>query len=68
MSNSSDRKGRFLANNSQLLVPLIAILLLVIFNLIRDPSFFSVGLAANNNGDPVLQGNLISILNGARNW
>ena len=65
MSKSSYRKGRFLANNSQLLVPLIAILLLVIFNLIRDPSFFSVGLAANNNGDPVLQGNLISILNGA---
>ncbi len=50
---------------SQLLVPLIAILLLVVFNLIRDPSFFSVGLATNNNGDPVLQGNLISILNGA---
>lgn len=55
----------FFANNSQLLIPLIAILILVIFNLIRDPGFFSVGIAANNNGDPVLQGNLISILNGA---
>ena len=55
----------FFANNSQLLIPLIAILLLVIFNLIRDPGFFSVGISANNNGDPVLQGNLISILNGA---
>lgn len=50
---------------SQLLVPLIALLALVIFNLIRDPSFFSVGMTTNNNGDPVLQGNLISILNGA---
>ena len=50
---------------SQLLVPLIAIVLLVIFNLFRDPGFFSVGIATNNNGDPVLQGNLISILNGA---
>ena len=63
------RKGKsakqFLANYSQLLVPLIAILLLVVFNLFRDPSFFSVGIATNNNGDPVLQGNLISILNGA---
>ena len=55
----------FFTNNSQLLVPLIAILLLLIFNLIRDPSFFSIGVATNNNGDPVLQGNLISILNGA---
>ena len=59
------KQKRFLANYSQLLIPLIAILLLVIFNLIRDPSFFSVGMSANNNGDPVLQGNLISILNGA---
>ncbi len=50
---------------TQLLVPLIALLLLVLFNLIRDPSFFSVEMTANNNGDPVLTGNLISILNGA---
>lgn len=59
------KTSQFFANNSQLLIPLIAILLLVIFNLIRDPSFFSVGLTTNNNGNPVLQGNLISILNGA---
>ena len=59
------KQKRFLANYSQLLIPLIAILLLVVFNLFRDPSFFSVGLSTNNNGDPVLQGNLISILNGA---
>ena len=59
------KKKSFFANNSQLLIPLIAILLLVIFNLFRDPGFFSVGLSTNNNGDPVLQGNLISILNGA---
>ena len=59
------KTSQFFVNNSQLLIPLIAILLLVIFNLIRDPSFFSVGITANNNGDPVLQGNLISILNGA---
>ncbi len=59
------KTSQFFAKNSQLLIPLIAILLLVIFNLIRDPGFFSVGISANNNGDPVLQGNLISILNGA---
>jgi len=49
----------------QLLVPLLSILLIVVFNLIRDPSFFSVGMSTNNLGNPVLAGNLISILNGA---
>ena len=62
---NKEKTSQFFAKNSQLLIPLIAILLLVIFNLIRDPSFFSVGIAANNSGDPVLQGNLITILNGA---
>ena len=59
------KKSTFFAYYSQLLIPLIAIALLVIFNLFRDPSFFSVSIASNNRGDPVLQGNLISILNGA---
>jgi len=49
----------------QLLIPMIAILLLLVFNLIRDPGFFSIELAANNNGDPVFKGNLVTILNGA---
>jgi len=50
---------------AQLLVPLLSILLIVVFNLLRDPSFFSVGMSTNNLGNPVLTGNLISILNGA---
>ena len=58
-------KSKHKSNLSQLLVPLFALLALVLFNLIRDPGFFSVELSANNNGDPVLKGNLISILNGA---
>ena len=49
----------------QLTIPIIAILLLVIFNLIRDPSFFSIEITQNNNGNMVLAGNLISIINGA---
>lgn len=65
MTKAKSGKAGFLSNYSQLLIPLIAIVLLVIFNLFRDPGFFSVGIAANNNGFPVLQGNLISILNGA---
>ncbi len=49
----------------QLTIPIISILLLVVFNLIRDPSFFSIGIMHNNDGNIVLAGNLISIINGA---
>ena len=49
----------------QLTIPLIAIALLGIFNLFRDPSFFSIDLSHNSDGNIVLAGNLISIINGA---
>jgi len=58
-------KRIFKGGLGQLTIPLIAIALLVIFNLIRDPSFFSIELTLNNNGNTVLSGNLISIINGA---
>ena len=51
--------------SSQLIIPVIALLILVVFNLIRDPSFFSIKISTNNLGNKVLTGNLISILNGA---
>lgn len=51
--------------SSQLIIPIFALLLIVIFNLIRDPSFFSIGINTNTDGNPVLAGNLISILNNA---
>ena len=50
---------------SQLGVPLFALLLIVVFNLIRDPGFFSLSITVNNAGNSVLAGNVISILNGA---
>jgi len=50
---------------SQLVIPLFSLLLLIIFNLIRDVGFFSISIVKNNQGYPVLSGNLISILNGA---
>ena len=53
------------SRHSQLIVPLLSILLLVVFNLIRDPSFFSIEITTNNLGNTVLSGNLISIFNGA---
>ena len=61
------KNGRKLsfAGLGQLTIPLIAIALLVVFNLIRDPGFFSIGISHNNNGNAVLSGNIISIINGA---
>ncbi len=59
------KKNGFFARNAQLIVPLLSILALIVFNLFRDPSFFSISLSVNNSGNTVLTGNLISILNGA---
>ena len=59
------KSGDFLKKNSQLLIPVIALAILVIFNLFRDPSFFSIELGYTQEGSPVLLGNLISILDNA---
>ena len=50
---------------SQLAIPLIALTLLLLFNLIRDPSFFDIRVLVNNNGNKVLSGNIISIIDSA---
>lgn len=50
---------------SQLVIPLFALFLIVVFNLIRDVGFFSINITKNNLGNTVLSGNIISILNGA---
>ncbi len=50
---------------SQLMIPLVALLLLIFFNMIRDIRFFSIYITVNNDGNSVLSGNLISILNSA---
>jgi simple sugar transport system permease protein len=49
----------------QLLIPLVALGILIVFNLIRDVSFFSVTMRVNNSGNIVLAGNLISIIDTA---
>ncbi|MBQ9196100.1 MAG: ABC transporter permease [Clostridia bacterium] len=49
----------------QLLIPLIALAILLLFNLIRDPGFYSISLAVNNSGNKVLTGNVISIIDSA---
>ena len=61
------KKKSFLerAGLGQLVIPLVALAILLVFNLIRDPGFFAIGMAVNNAGNQVLTGNLISILDSA---
>lgn len=46
----------------QIFIPLAALLLLALFNLIMDPSFFKITLGYNSAGNPVLSGYLMTIL------
>lgn len=46
----------------QLFIPIAALLILAIFNLIADPSFYKISLGYNSVGDPVLSGYLMTIL------
>ncbi|WP_455529931.1 ABC transporter permease [Ruminococcus sp.] len=46
----------------QIFIPIAALIILAIFNFIVDPSFFKITLGHNSEGDPVLSGNLISII------
>ena len=47
---------------NQLFIPIAALLLLAVFNLIADPSFFKITLGYNSAGYPVLSGYLMTIL------
>ena len=46
----------------QLFIPVAALLILAVFNLIMDPSFFKITLGYNSAGNPVLSGYLITSL------
>ena len=60
------KKGSKKANGlGQLIIPLTALVLLLLFNLFRDPNFFSIKIAVNNDGNSVLSGNLITIIDNA---
>jgi len=52
-------------SQSQLIIPLFALFLVIVFNVFRDLSFFSISVIRNNYGNLVLSGNIISILHGA---
>lgn len=49
----------------QLFIPLAALALLILFNLIGDPSFFAITIKENSAGNRVLTGNVISVLDNA---
>ena len=46
----------------QIFIPIAALLILAVFNLIADPSFYNITLGYNSAGNPVLSGYLITIL------
>ena len=48
--------------HNQLFIPLVALVLLVVFNLATDPGFFKVSLEPNSSGNLVLSGNLITMI------
>ena len=47
---------------NQMFIPFAALSILLLFNLIVDPSFFKITLGYNNVGDPVLSGYLMTVL------
>ena len=60
VKNKSANKHGFMSNlfHNQIFIPIVALLLLALFNLILDPSFFKIALGYNSAGDPVLTGYL----------
>ncbi len=58
------KKNNFLKDlvGRQIFIPIAALLVLALFNLIADPAFFKITLGTNSTGDPVLSGYLITIL------
>ena len=46
----------------QIFIPIAALLLLTVFNLVIDPAFFKITLGTNSGGDPVLTGYVMTIL------
>ena len=59
-SGAADFFGSLL--RKQIFIPIAALLLLAVFNLIADPSFFKITLGYSSSGAPVLSGYLITIL------
>ncbi|MBO4799558.1 MAG: ABC transporter permease [Lachnospiraceae bacterium] len=48
---------------NQIMIPLVALLALVLFNLIMDPAFFAITFSPNSEGTMVFGGQIITIIN-----
>mgnify|MGYP000795547041 CR=1 FL=1 len=42
----------------QIMIPIMALIILALFNLIVDPSFFKITMGYNSMGNPVLSGSV----------
>ncbi|MCQ2458067.1 MAG: ABC transporter permease [Clostridia bacterium] len=63
MKKQSEAQGySFFQKHSQLLIPVTILALLLLFNLLRDSSYFNIAIRFNNDNNPVLAGNLISTI------
>ena len=65
MQNTTTKKSKNIMNmfsGKQILIPIAALLLLAVFNLIADPSFYKISMDVNSAGNHVLSGYLITIL------
>lgn len=60
--NASITQGLVRLVKRQIFIPIAALLILAVFNLIMDPSFFKITLGYSSTGDPVLSGYLMTIL------
>lgn len=47
---------------SQIFIPIVALLLLILFDLIADPSFFKISAGHTSEGNIILSGNIVTIL------
>ncbi len=64
MTIEANKKENPLMNlvRNQMFIPILALLVLALFNLIADPGFLSIELKENSLGNPVLSGFLITVL------
>ncbi len=64
MTIEANKKENPLMNlvRNQMFIPVLALVILAIFNLIADPGFLQITLGTNSLGNPVLSGFLITVL------
>ena len=61
----ANQKSKFVISDlfrKQIFIPIAALFIILLFNLIADPGFFRISLGYNSSGNPVLSGYLITIL------